>query len=86
MKLTINEDFHCGTHLFSFSHHKIILFEKKYDTKFITLISMYHLKPLASLGRFIRNESADPQIALRIETVPILCITIFQTKILFYVV
>ena len=47
---------------------------------------MYHFKPLASLGRFIRNESADPQIALRIETVPILCITIFHTKILFYVV
>ena len=56
MKLTIKEDFHPGTHyLFLFSYHKITLFEKKYDIKLITLISMYHLKPLVSLGRFIKN-------------------------------
>ena len=47
MKLTIKEDFHSGTHyLFSFSYHKITLFEKKNDIKLISLISMYHLKPL----------------------------------------
>ena len=40
MELTIKEDFHCGTHyLFSFSYHKIT-FEKKYDIKLITLISI----------------------------------------------
>ena len=54
MKLTIKEDFHGRTHyLFSLSYHKITLFEKKYDIKLINLISMYHLKPLVSLGRFI---------------------------------
>ena len=40
---------------FSFSYYKIILFEKKYDIELITLISMYHLKPLVSLDRFIQN-------------------------------
>ena len=40
---------------FSFSYHKITLFEKKYDIKLITLISMYHLKLLVSLDRFIKN-------------------------------
>ena len=55
MKLTV-KDFHRGTHyLFSFSYHKITLFEKKYDIKLITLISMYHLKPLVSLGRLIKK-------------------------------
>ena len=39
------------TLFFSFSYHKITLFEKKYDIKLITLISTYHLKPLVSLGR-----------------------------------
>ena len=34
---------------FSFSYHKIILFESKYDIKLITLISMFHLKPLVRL-------------------------------------
>ena len=34
MKLTIKEDFHRGTcYLFSFSYHKITLFEKKYVIK-----------------------------------------------------
>ena len=50
MKLTIEEGFHRGTYyLFSFSYHKITLFEKKYVTKLITLIFMYHLKPDVSL-------------------------------------
>ena len=76
MRLTIKEDFHRGTHYvsFLFSCHKITLFEKKYDIKVITLISMYHLKPLVSSSRFIKNYSADAQTALCIETVQILCI------------
>ena len=41
--------------LFSFSCHKITLFEKKYEIKLITLISMYHLKLLVSLDRFIQK-------------------------------
>ena len=41
--------------LFSFSCHKITLFEKKYEIKLITLISMYHLKLLVSLDRFIKK-------------------------------
>ena len=50
IKLTNKEDFHRGTcYLFSFSYHKITLCEKKYVMKLITLISMYHLKPLVSL-------------------------------------
>ena len=60
---------------FSFSYHKIILFEKKYDIKLITLISKYHLKPLVSFGRFIKNRNADRQIALCTDTFQILCIT-----------
>ena len=44
MKLTAQEDFHCGMFFFSFSYHEITLFEKKYDIKLIILISMYHLK------------------------------------------
>ena len=55
MKLTIKEDFHRGAVFFSFSYHKITLFEKKYDIKLMTLISMYHLKPFVSLDRFIKN-------------------------------
>ena len=56
MKVTIEEDFHCGTrYLFKFSYHEIRLFEKKYEIRLITLISVYHLKPLVSLGRFIKN-------------------------------
>ena len=39
----------CDGLFFSFAYHKIILFEKKYDIKLVTLISMYHLKPLVSL-------------------------------------
>ena len=51
MRLTIEEDFHRGTHyLFSFSYHKIT-FEKKYDIKLIILISMYNLKP-RELGQY----------------------------------
>ena len=34
---------------FSFSYHKITLFKNKYGIRLITLISMYHLKPLVSL-------------------------------------
>ena len=50
MKLTVKENFHRGTcYLFSFSYHKITLFEKKHVIKLITFISMYHLKPLVSL-------------------------------------
>ena len=50
MELTINKDFRRGTcYPFSFSYHKITLFEKKYVLKLITLLSMYHLKPLVSL-------------------------------------
>ena len=49
MKLTIKEEFHPGTDFFSFSYHKITLFEKKYDLKLITLI-----KPLVSLDRFLK--------------------------------
>ena len=56
MKLAIKENFHRGTHyLRSFSHRKITLFEKYYDIKLITLISMYNLKPFVSLGMFIKN-------------------------------
>ena len=40
---------------FSFSCHKIALFEKKYEIKLMTLISMYHLKLLVSLDRFIKS-------------------------------
>ena len=44
MKLTIEEDIHGGTcYLFSFSYHKIILSEKKYSIKLITLITCYAL-------------------------------------------
>ena len=55
MKIT-EKDFYSGTHyLFSFSYLKITLFKKEYDIKLITLMSMYHLKPLVSLGKFIKN-------------------------------
>ena len=47
---------------FSFTYHKITFFEKKYDIKLITLISMYHLKALVSLDRFIKNKNADVQL------------------------
>ena len=52
---------------FSFSYHKITLFENKYDIKLITLISMYHLKPLVSLQVQL-NLNADVQIASCIDT------------------
>ena len=39
---------------FSLSCHKITLFDKKYDIRLVTLISMSHLKPLVSLVRFIK--------------------------------
>ena len=81
MKVTIKEDFHRRTHYpFSFSYHKITLFEKKYDIKLITLISTYHLKPFVSLGRFIRNINADAQIALCIDTVQVFCMTTSHRK------
>ena len=66
----------------SFSHHKITLFEKKYDIKLITLISMHHLKPLVSLDMFIKNQNADVQIALCTDTVQILSITTLHRIIL----
>ena len=68
--------------LFSFSDHKITLFEKKYDIKLITLISMYHLKFFLSLDRFIKNQNADVQIALFTDTVHTLCITTLNRIIL----
>ena len=64
-----------GTVFFSFSYNKIILFEKKHDMKLINLISMYHLKPLVSLDRFIKNQNADVQIARCTDSVQIRCIT-----------
>ena len=55
MKLTIKGDFHRGTcYLSTFSYHKITLFEKKCVIKFITLTSMYHLKPLVSLQAHLK--------------------------------
>ena len=77
MKLTIKEDLHRGTVVFSFPYHKIRLFEKKYDIKLITLISMYHLKPLVSLAGSLKIKIADVQIALCTDTVQILCINYF---------
>ena len=61
MKLTIKEDFLGETHYpFSFSYHKITLFEKKHDIELITLNSMYHLKPVVSFNLlFIKNQNAD---------------------------
>ena len=61
MKLTIKEDFHRGTcYVFSFSYHKITLFEKKYIIKLITLISMYHLKSLVNADVQIALHFSDP--------------------------
>ena len=49
MKLTIKEDFHRGKHYLStFFLKRIGLFAKRYDIKFITLISMYHLNLLCA--------------------------------------
>ena len=63
MKLTIKERFPpWDTLFFQFLYHKITLFEKKYYIKLITFISVYHLKPLVSLGRFMKNQNADIQI------------------------
>ena len=53
MKITVKEDFHRGRVFFLLP--QITLFEKKYDIKFFTSISMYDLKPLVSLDRFIKN-------------------------------
>ena len=76
MKLIIKEDSHSGTHLsFFVFYNKITLFEKKYDTKLITLISMHHLKPLVSLSRFIKNQNVDAQIALHYTCLSILLAT-----------
>ena len=55
MKLTVKEDFHRGTVFFLVFLSQNHIFLKKYDFKLITLISMYHLKPLVSLDRFIKN-------------------------------
>ena len=43
---------------------------------------MYHLKPLVSLDRFIKNYNADVQLALCTDIVQILCITTLHTIIL----
>ena len=43
-----------GHVFFPISYHKITLFEKKYNIKLMASISMYHLKPLLSLDRFIK--------------------------------
>ena len=54
IECTNEEDFHRKKHyVIWFSSQKIILFEKKYDLKLITLISVYHLKPVVSLERLI---------------------------------
>ena len=50
-EINYQERFQPWDSFFSFSYHKIELFEKKYDIKLITLISMYHFKPLVSLDR-----------------------------------
>ena len=52
-----------------FSCHGITLFEKKYDIKLIILISMYHLKPLVSLSRFISWQGALSSKAMRVAQV-----------------
>ena len=52
---------------FSFSYHKITLFENKYGIKLIILISMYHLKPLVRLQVQLKLK-ADVQIASCIDT------------------
>ena len=72
------------TSFFSLCYLKITLFENKYDIKLITLISMYHLKHLTSLGRFIKKQNADVQIVLCIDTVQILCIAILSLIKTFY--
>ena len=64
---------------FSFSYHKITLFEKKYDIKFNNF--NFHV-PLVSLDRFIKNDNADVQIALCTDTVQTLCITTLHRIIL----
>ena len=71
---------------FSFSYHKITLFENKYGIKLITLISMYHLKPLVSLQVQLKLKwIADVQIASCIDTFQILFITTFHGQILWTV-
>ena len=82
MKLTIKEDFHSRTVFSRFLITKSHYFEKKYDIKLITLISMYHLKPLVSLDRFIKNLNANVQIPLCTDTVQTLCITTLHRIIL----
>ena len=49
----------------------------------MTLISMYHLKPLVSLDRLIKYSNADVQIALCTDSVQILCITTLHRIILY---
>ena len=51
----------------------------------VTLISMYHLKPLVSLGRLIKIKMQTVQIALCTDTVQFLCITTCHRKILWKV-
>ena len=69
---------------FLFSYHKITLFENKYDIKLITLISMYHLKPLVCLQVQLKF-NADVQIASCIDTFQILFTTTFHGQILWTV-
>ena len=87
MKLTIKEDFHHGTrYLFSFSYHKITLFEKKYGIKLITLISMYHLKPLVSLQVHskLKCRCTCVQIVSCIDTFQILFIEKFDCRFVYF--
>ena len=46
----------------------------------MTVISMCHLKPPVSLGRFIKYQNADAQIALCIDTVYIPSIITLHRK------
>ena len=51
IRLTIKDDFHRETcYFFSFSYHKITLFEKKYVIKLIPLISMYNFETSCELA------------------------------------
>ena len=84
MKLTIKEDFHHGKHyLFSSSYHNITLFEKKYDIKLTTLVSMYHLKSLMSFGRSLKIKMQTQKLLFVLTLLrSILRITTFHGKIL----
>ena len=87
--ITIKEDFHCGKcYLFSFSYHKITLFEKKYVIKF-TLISMYHLRSFQPFVTKLAKSHISAQFSIRMfvlgwytyfETVEVLPSLCFREK------